>query len=434
MARFNLNLRNANAGGETPIHLVIRWDNQRIVVNTGQTANPKQWDKQAQRLDTATNNPKRLVNRQVNALLSGRVAEAERLFTEFQTIHKRKPNGEELLSILNEAFCNKPAISKDKTGLFDFMESLLNEMATGLNPKTGKPYARQTPNTYRQCLTQLRDYGQSKRKRIDFDTITLDFYMSFYDYLINKKGFRLNYVGKIIKTLKTFMNEAIERNLTNNIAHKGRRFTAPREKVSNIYLTRDELTAMYKLDLSKEPRLEHVRDLFLFGCFTGLRFSDYSKVKPEYIDFKGGIIDIPTQKTDELVSIPILPIAKAILTKYRGKTANSLPDSISNQKFNKYLKEVAVRLPELQNIITDEYFIHGKKISRSFHKWQKVSTHTARRSFATNMILEGVPSQMVMKITGHRTESAFQTYLKMSPRDNAKLLLQGWEQKFAINQ
>jgi integrase len=434
MARFNLNLRNANAGGETPIHLVIRWDNQRIVVNTGQTANPKQWDKQAQRLDIATNNPKRLVNRQVNALLSGRVAEAERLFTEFQTIHKRKPNGEELLSILNEAFCNKPAISKDKTGLFDFMESLLNEMATGLNPKTGKPYARQTPNTYRQCLTQLRDYGQSKRKRIDFDTITLDFYMSFYDYLINKKGFRLNYVGKIIKTLKTFMNEAIERNLTNNIAHKGRRFTAPREKVSNIYLTRDELTAMYKLDLSKEPRLEHVRDLFLFGCFTGLRFSDYSKVKPEYIDFKGGIIDIPTQKTDELVSIPILPIAKAILTKYRGKTANSLPDSISNQKFNKYLKEVAVRLPELQNIITDEYFIHGKKISRTYHKWQKVSTHTARRSFATNMILEGVPSQMVMKITGHRTESAFQTYLKMSPRDNAKLLLQGWEQKFAINQ
>jgi integrase len=434
MARFNLNLRNANAGGETPIHLVIRWDNQRIVVNTGQTANPKQWDKQAQRLDTATNNPKRLVNQQVNALLSGRVAEAERLFTEFQTIHKRKPNGDELLSILNEAFCNKPAVSKDKTGLFDFMESLLNEMATGLNPKTGKPYARQTPNTYRQCLTQLREYGQSKRKRIDFDTITLDFYMSFYDYLINKKGFRLNYVGKIIKTLKTFMNEAIERNLTTNIAHKGRRFTAPREKVANIYLTRDELTAMYKLDLSKEPRLEHVRDLFLFGCFTGLRFSDYSKVKPEYIDFKGGVIDVPTQKTDELVSIPILPIAKAILTKYRGKTANSLPDSISNQKFNKYLKEVALRLPELQNIITDEYFTHGKKISRSFHKWEKVSTHTARRSFATNMILEGVPSQMVMKITGHRTESAFQTYLKMSPRDNAKLLLQGWEQKFAINQ
>ena len=107
MARFNLNLRNANAGGETPIHLVIRWVNQRIVVNTGQTANPKQWDKQAQRLDTATNNPKRHVNQQVNALLSGRVAEAERLFTEFQTIHKRKPNGDELLSILNETFCNK---------------------------------------------------------------------------------------------------------------------------------------------------------------------------------------------------------------------------------------------------------------------------------------------------------------------------------------
>jgi integrase len=305
-------------------------------------------------------------------------------------------------------------------------------MATGLNPKTGKPYAKKTPLTYKLCLNHLRGYAQSKRKRIDFDTISMDFYMSFIEYLIIKKGFRLNTVGKIIKTLKTFMNEAIERNLTTNIAHKSRRFTAPREKVYNIYLTKDELTAMYNLDLSKEPRLEHVRDLFLFGCFTGLRFSDYSKVKPEYIDFNGGIIDIPTQKTDELVSIPILPIAKAILTKYKGKKANSLPDSISNQKFNKYLKEVAVRLPELQNKITIEFSFKGIKISRSFHKWQKVSTHTARRSFATNMILEGVPSQMVMKITGHRTESAFQTYLKMSPRDNAKLLLQGWEQNFAI--
>jgi integrase len=434
MARFNLNLRNANAGGETPIHLVIRWDNQRIVVNTGQTASPKQWDKQAQRLDTATRNPKRIVNRQINTLLSGRVAEAERLFTEFQTIHKRKPNGDELLSILNEAFCNKPAVSKDKTGLFDFMESLLNEMVTGLNPKTGKPYAKKTPVTYARCLTLLKEYAQSKRKRIDFDSITLDFGLSFREYLINAKGFRLNTVGKYIKTLKTFMNYAFERNLTTNIAYKSGRFTVPREKVTTIYLTKDELTAMYKLDLSKEPRLEQVRDLFLFGCFTGLRFSDYSKVKPEYIDFNGGIIDIPTQKTDELVSIPILPIAKAILTKYRGKTANSLPNSISNQKFNKYLKEVAVRLPELQNITTDEYFIQGKKISRTYHKWQKVSTHTARRSFATNMIMEGVPTQIVMKITGHKSESSFQTYLKMSPRDNAKMLLQGWEQKFAINQ
>ena len=434
MAHFNFNLRNPNAGGETRIHLVIRWDNQRIVVNTGQTANPKQWDKKTQRLDTGSNNPKRIVNRQINAVLSGRTAEAERVFTEFQTLHKRKPNSAELLTLINEVFNNKPAGSKDKTGLIDFIETLLNEMATGLNPKTGKPYAPQTPGTYRQCLTQLREYAHSTRKRIDFDTITLDFYMSFYDYLTNKKGFRLNYVGKIIKTLKTFMNEAMERNLTNNIAHKGRRFTAPREKVSNIFLTHDELTAMYKMDLSKEPRLEHVRDLFLFGCYTGLRFSDYSKVKPEYIDLNAGIIDIPTQKTDELVSIPILPIAKAILNKYRGKTANSLPGSISNQKFNKYIKEVAVRLPELQNIISDEHYIHGKKVSLTLHKWQKVSTHTARRSFATNMVLQGVPSQMIMKITGHRTESAFQTYLKMSQRDNAKMVLQGWEQKFAINQ
>lgn len=434
MARFNLNLRNANAEGETPIHLVIRWDNQRIVVNTGQTANPKQWDKKAQRLDTSTNNPKRIVNRQINSLLSGRIAEAERLFTEFQTLHKQKPKSAELLTIVNQAFDNKPDVSKNNTGLFEFIETLLKEMATGLNPKTGKPYAKKTPGTYRLCLMHLRDYARLTRKRIDFDTITQDFHNSFYNYLSEKKGFRLNTIGKIIRTLKTFMNEAMERNLTNNIAHKGRRFIAPREKVSNIYLTHDELTAMYRIDLSKEPRLEYVRDLFLFGCYTGLRFSDFSKVKPEHIDLTAGVIDIPTQKTDELVSIPILPIAKAILNKYRGKTANSLPRSISNQKFNEYIKEVAKRLPELQNIVSIEYHIQGKKVSKTFQRCEKVSTHTARRSFATIMVLLGIPSQMIMKITGHRTESAFQTYVKMSSRENATMVRQLWEQKFAINQ
>ena len=434
MARFNFNLRNPNAEGETPIHLVIRWDNQRIVVNTGQTANPKQWDKKAQRLDTGTNNPKRIVNRQINSLLSGRIAEAERLFTEFQTLHKQKPKSAELLTIVNQAFDNKPDVSKNNTGLFEFIETLLNEMSTGLNPKTGKPYAKRTPGSYRLCLTHLQGYAQSTRKRIDFDNITLDFHKSFYNYLSQKKGLRMNTIGKMIKTLKTFMNEAMERNLTTNIAHKGRRFTAPRENVSNIYLTNDELTAMYKLDLSNEPRLEHVRDLFLFGCYTGLRFSDFTKVKPEYIDLNAGIIDIPTQKTDELVSIPILPIAKAILNKYRGKTANSLPGSISNQKFNKYIKEVAEMLPELQNSVSIEYQIQGKKVSKTFQRCEKVSTHTARRSFATIMVLQGIPSQMIMKITGHRTESAFQTYVKISSRENATIVRELWEQKFAINQ
>jgi integrase len=433
MAKFNLNLRTAHANEETPVHVVIRWQNQKIAVNTGYYAHPSEWDKKKQRLDTSPSNRKRLLNTQTNAHLTHRISEAERLFVEFETMNKRQPTPEELRAILNDGFGRKGAGAPKNEGLFEFMESLLNEIANGVNPKNGKPYAAQTPGTYRQCLNKLKDYAIAKKRRVDFDTITLDFYLSFMEYLTGQ-GFKKNYVGKIIKTLKTFLNEAVERGLTTNTAHKGRRFVAPREKVSNIYLNEEELTAIFNLDLTKQPRLENVRDLFLFGCYTGLRFSDFSKVKPENIDTAEGVIDIQTQKTGERVSIPILPITKAILKKYEGKTTNGLPQSISNQKFNKYLKEIAVRLSELHTLVYDEYVTNGKLVSKPIPKWQKVTTHTARRSFATNMFKRDIPTYTIMKITGHRTEAAFLTYLKISPRDSAKIIMRDYESKLAINQ
>jgi integrase len=433
MAKFNFNLRDSGATSETPIHLVVRWDNQRLVIKTGLSTIPAMWDKEKQRLKTTPSIQQRAIQQQKNAILSERISEAESQFIKFVTGNDRQPSVKEFSDILKTVFDFAPAPSNDKTGLFDFMQQFLNEMAAGINPKSKQPYAPGTVKTYRQCLTHLQGYATAKRKKLDFDSIDLDFYISYNEYLTGR-GFRPNYIGKLIKMLKTFLNEALERGLTNNINHKKKRFTPPKEKVTNIYLTLEELNELWKLDFSKEPRLENVRDLFLFGCFTGLRFSDFSTVHSNNIDIKEGLIDIRTQKTGELVSIPILPITRAILSKYEGKTENSLPVSISNQKFNQYLKEIAQRFIPLHATTTKETTLRGKKVLQTVPKWQLVTTHTARRSFATNMFLQGFPAQSIMKITGHRTEAAFMTYLKMSPRENAKSILKEWNSKFAVNQ
>jgi integrase len=181
------------------------------------------------------------------------------------------------------------------------------------------------------------------------------------------------------------------------------------------------------LDLTSEPRLENVRDLFVFGCYTGLRFSDFTAVKLQDIDLEEKLIEIQTQKTKELVAIPIYPITEQIIAKYKDKTQNSLPTPISNQKFNIYIKEVAQRLNTLNTQISEELWLNGKKVVRTVSKWEKVSSHTARRSFATNMFILGYRAQMIMKITGHRTESSFMAYLKMSPRESAKSMLKEWK-------
>ncbi|MEJ7685057.1 MAG: site-specific integrase [Segetibacter sp.] len=183
---------------------------------------------------------------------------------------------------------------------------------------------------------------------------------------------------------------------------------------------------LYNYDFSNDKRLEKVRDLFVFGCYVGLRFTDYSTIKEENIVNVDNdlFIKVITQKTKELVIIPCNTIVLDIFRKYRENN-NKLPKSLSNQKFNDYIKE-ACRIAGLTT--------KGRLLEEPEKEiWECVSSHTARRSFATNYYLEGFPTIDLMKITGHKTEKAFLTYIRVSKLDAAKHLNQHmkrkWEEK-----
>src|SRR5690606_27162726 len=109
------------------------------------------------------------------------------------------------------------------------------------------------------------------------------------------------------------------------------------EESDTVYLSIKELERFEKLNLSATPRLDRVRDLFLIGCFTGLRFSDFTQINEENINFEKSMLLIRTQKTSERVAIPLHKTVKSILSKYKNK----LPKSFSNQVMNNYIKEVA---------------------------------------------------------------------------------------------
>lgn len=178
---------------------------------------------------------------------------------------------------------------------------------------------------------------------------------------------------------------------------------------------------MFNFDLSKNKKLEQVRDLFVFGCFTGLRFTDYSTIKPNNIvtvrdeetEKEELFIKMNTQKTNEQVIIPSNPIILKIFEKYKS-SPNRLPPTISNQKFNVYIKEACKEADmTTKGVLVDD---PDKEL------WECISSHTARRSFATNYYLQGFPTIDLMKITGHKTEKAFLTYIKVSKLDAAKRL------------
>jgi len=268
-----------------------------------------------------------------------------------------------------------------------------------------------TKKNYNQVLRDLQEYEQLKNAGLTFDKIDIDFYNDFVSFLQSKK-YSPNTVGARIRVLKTFMNEAYERNLHKNTDYKKRAFARPSEETKNIYLNETELAEMYQLDLSANKKLEHVRDWFLIGAYTGLRYSDLERLSKDNIN--GNVVEIKMRKTGKTVVVPINPMVKSILEKYDNK----LPKIISNQKFNEYIKEVAKQAKITEDIFTEE--TKGTlKVTRTEKKYDLVSAHTARRSFATNAFLAGVPTIQIMKMTGHKSEKVFLNYIKISEHENA---------------
>ena len=317
--------------------------------------------------------------------------------------------------------------AKTKVDLFGFIEQFIDRAKTRSNGETGKPLALGTIRIYTRAFAVLKEYATRKRIRVDFDTIDLQFYFDYTNFLAEECGFANNTVGRHVKTLKAFLNDATERGINTNIAFKSKRFKVLSESSSSVYLNEEELEEMFRLDLSSNARLERVRSLFLVGCWSGLRFSDFNSIQPENI--QGDYISLTTRKTGEPVAIPIHKTIRLIMERYKGRYPNSLPPPISNVKMNKYLKEIGKMMECLHVEVQTSITRGGKSIVTKSKKYELIVTHTARRSFATNLYKGGLAPIAIMKITGHRTPRAFLTYIKVTEFENAKILKAHWEKK-----
>ena len=273
-------------------------------------------------------------------------------------------------------------------------------------------YKTSTVKSYKVVRQNLWDYHKTK-KRLTFANIDIDFYNSFIEYLTVAKKLSANTVGTRIKILKTFLNEAHDRGIKICEDYKKKSFRKPREETFSIYLTETELERIYNLTILPH-KLEKVRDLFLIGCYTGLRFSDFTQLTKDNLTAEN-TIRIRAQKTNDIVVIPIHTYVKQIFEKYNYQ----LPRIPSNQKFNEYIKEVA-ETAKINDGITKETMQGNFKMSTTTEKYNLVTSHTARRSFATNAFINDIPTISIMKITGHKTETAFMKYIKISAEDNAR--------------
>ncbi|MDO9553730.1 site-specific integrase [Rhodonellum sp.] len=438
MAKFNFYLREKNKDGETPIILFISFNGNRFKYPTGKTVHPKFWNEPEQEVRQVKDffEPK-IFNNNLGSILKA----AKKSIGNLENELGRLPTPEEIKNFIDRELERNENGDTSTTetaptflGLF---KRFIDDSKEGIRlTSSGKRFDKRSIQKYNTVYSTLDKFG--KKYNLTFETIDKNFYTKFVAYLnkeestknakgekvIIKKSYSLNNVGKYIQVIKTFLTYATENGYNHNMYFQTKQFKAHKVAGFSVYLTEDEINDLYTLELSHKPHLERVRDLFIVGCWTGLRFSDFTNIQQENID--RDFLRITTFKTGEKVIIPIHETVKEIMAKYNGKYPNSLPPAISNQKMNLYLKEIAVLAKSLKKPVNVEGIKGGFQTSTKKQKWELITTHTARRSMATNVYKSGFPAISLMKITGHKTEKSFLLYIKVTPEENAHKLLEHW--------
>ncbi|HMJ67609.1 MAG TPA: phage integrase SAM-like domain-containing protein [Cyclobacteriaceae bacterium] len=269
----------------------------------------------------------------------------------------------------------------------------------------GKAISEGTKRSKKQTLVKVTEFAAVNRLRPTLDTITKDFYTSFVGWL-EGQGLKPNTCGKHVKELKAILREADDRGFNVNPSYLKKSFRVFREPAESTYLSIEELRKIASVAI-KGQKAQH-RDVFLQACFVGARHSDWHQIHPNNVEVHNGkeLLRIKQQKTGAIIYVPIHPMVRRIWQRYK----DSPPRVVARPKIAEAIREVA-KVAELGKVV-----INGQRVD----KYTTISTHTARRSFATNAYLSGdMTVQEIMKCTGHRTETSFLKYLKLDGRDFA---------------
>lgn len=309
--------------------------------------------------------------------------------------------------------------SKRSVTLKGYVKQFIQEIESGKRLTSKKQeYAVGTIKNYKGFQVQFLEYQQNRKRTLKFENIDLDFYDDYVNFF-QEKDYTPNTIGRHIKNLKVIMRAAQEDGLHSNDDYK--RFRVLTSPVDAIYLTEDEITKIKGVDLSSNPNYELARDIFLLGCYTGLRYSDYSRIRPVHVRYENDEVTdlcMYINKTNRQTVIPLKPEAKEILKKYQYNIPNT-----HEQKVNKYIKEIG-KMAKIDQPTEILEYKGASKLKSVVPKYKLITTHTARRSAATNMFKAGVERRLIMRITGHQTESNFLKYIRISNEEAADMLRQ----------
>lgn len=414
--KFILNPK-ANSSGENPIYLRVTHNYRKTFIKTTLKILPKYWNKSTGKAKTTNAFP---LGSEINLKLSDIESVSINMYNRYLSENKAHPDLIEIKKIIENEIFGSGKKNDTDWNVLSYYKVFLTEIKEKLNSDTGRPISDGYINTHKQTFNKLTDFYKKSKHSKDFEAVNIDFYEDFISYL-NKFDYTANYIGKHIKNIKTILNKATIKGVNKTLYFKA--FKEIKEDTFKLALNESELKELYSLEISNSFK-QKVRDVFIFAAWTGLRFSDLKSLN-EKAQIDNDCIVIKAQKTQKRVSIPLLPISKEILEKYNYK----IP-SFSEPTYNKYIKQIGKNIPSLTKTFTDERTKGGKLIKETKYKWEMITSHTARRSFATNMFKRDFNVFAIMAITGHKNQATFFKYVQLPEDYHAKNISERFKNEF----
>ena len=393
-----------------PIRMRVNFASQRIEFTTGYRIDVAKWDGDKQRVKNGCTNKLKQSASEINAALLGYYTELQEIFKRFE-VAEIMPSPAEV----KEAFNNRHG-QNEKTKLASADMSNIPSSFYKAFDDFVRVCGRQNDWTHStfEKFAAVKNHLKNFRSELSFDFLDEEGLTEYVQYLREVREMRNSTIGKQLSFLKWFLRWSFKQGMHSNNVYDTFKPKLKDTQKKIIFLTWEELNRLreFKIPPTKQA-LERVRDVFLFQCFTGLRYSDVFNLRRS--DIKGDHIEVTTVKTSDSLIIELNDHSRAIIEKYKDVefgNDKALP-VITNQKMNDYLKELA-ELAEINEPVRQTYYKGNERIDEVTPKYALLGTHAGRRTFICDALALGIPPQVVMKWTGYSDYKAMKPYIDIA--------------------
>lgn len=403
--KFTFYLKEPNSEKETLIlfSCYFKNENKKFVYSTGENINPIHWDKEGKQ-------PKKN-GRHKSSYADSIKMQLNRysdLFLETESLYKRI-NEDFTSLILKKVFdeyFKKP--SSSKSVFFEAYDEFISEKIKS------KDWSIATKKRYLNIKNILEGFQREKKYILTFNSINKKFHSEFTSYCMDDLKHINNTYSRNLGLFKSFLYWSLDKKYTFNTDFI--KFKKVERVITNqIALTIDDLTKILAHEFESE-RLEKVRDVFVFSCVTGMRFGELLTIKKSNVTEDEILLKEEKEKGKEVRKIPLTAISKFLLTKYNYQ----LP-LIANQKHNEYIKEVFKELN--YNDVVEKVTTRGKEnIKEEMFYYERISSHTARRTFITMMKRQGKSDKLIASITGHTDMKTLNQYYQVDSAEKKEAM------------